>query len=171
MLDQKQGLRTLVVGIGSLIRGDDGVGIHVIRRLAQPGLPEHVHTLEAGTAGISLLDFVEGYDRLIIIDAIVTGAPAGTIYELRGSDIARTIHLSAGHEADLPTALALGEKLSRTMPKEVIVLAIEAGSLDAFSENLSAEVEAAIPEVLGRTQAILVTVTNNDGPTPTEFRR
>jgi hydrogenase maturation protease len=155
MLDQKQGVRTLVVGIGSLIRGDDGVGIHVVRRLAEAGLPKHVHTLEAGTGGISLLDFVEGYHRLIIIDAIVTGAPAGTVHELRGSDIARAVHLAAGHEADLPTALALGEKLSRTMPKEVIVLAIEAGSLDAFSENLSAEVEAAIPKVLGRTQAML----------------
>jgi hydrogenase maturation protease len=155
MLDQRQGLRTLVVGIGSLIRGDDGVGIHVVRRLAEAGLPEHVHTLEAGTAGISLLDFVKGYDRLIIIDAIVTGAPAGTVHELRGSDIARTVHLAAGHEADLPTALALGEKLSRTIPEEVIVLAVEAGSLDAFSENLSTDVEAAIPKVLGRTQAIL----------------
>jgi len=143
-------VKTLIVGIGSTIRGDDGIGVHAVRRLKSCRLPDHVHTLEVGTGGLALLDFVEGYDRLIIIDAIVTGALAGTVHELRGEEVARTVHLAAGHEADLPTTLALGGELNRSMPDDVVVVAVEAGNLTTFSECLTPEVEAAIPKVLSK---------------------
>jgi hydrogenase maturation protease len=142
-------MKTLVVGIGSTIRGDDGVGVRAAREF-KAGSPDRVDVIELGTAGLSLLDFVEGFDRLVVIDAIVTGAPPGKVYQLTGEEVGKTVHLGIGHEADLPTVLSLGQKLSRHMPADVVVVAIEAGDISTFSEELTPEVASAMPEVQAR---------------------
>jgi len=150
-------LRTLIVGIGSTIRGDDGVGVHAVRRLQEHRLPEEVTVLELGTAGLTLLDLVAGYDRLIVFDAMVSGAPPGTVRVLTGDEVARAAHLGVGHEADLPTTLALGRKLAGPqMPSDVTVVAIEARDLNSFSEHLSTKVAAAIPEALAKVDKLLL---------------
>jgi hydrogenase maturation protease len=159
-------MKTLVAGIGSTIRGDDGVGVRAARQL-KARLPNgRFDVIELGTAGLTLLDSVEGYDRLILLDAIVTGAPPGTVHELTGKQIAASAHLGTGHEADLPTTLALGRKLSKYMPADVIVLAVEAGDLNGFSEDLTPEVGAAIPEVLARVMELVevAEITSNQSP-------
>ena len=58
-------MKTLIVGIGSTILSDDGVGVRVVERLRSSELPSGVDTVELGTAGLSLLDLVDGYDRLV----------------------------------------------------------------------------------------------------------
>jgi hydrogenase maturation protease len=148
-------MKTLVVGIGSTIRGDDGVGVRAALQLKARCSNGRFDVIELGTAGLTLLDSVEGYDRLILLDAIVTGAPPGTVHELTGKQVTASAHLGAGHEADLATTLALGRKLSKHMPKDVIVLAVEVRDLHSFSEQLAPEVEAAIPEVLARVEKLL----------------
>ncbi len=152
-------MRTLVVGLGSVILADDGVGMHAARCVAEAvqadGL-SGVDVLELGTAGLSLLASLEGYDRLILLDAIVTGAAPGTIHELSEADVAKTAHLGAGHEADLPTALAFGRRaLGAGMPEDVVVIAVEAEDLTTFSEAPTPAVAAAIPEVVARVRGLL----------------
>lgn len=149
-------MKTLIVGIGSTILGDDGVGVVAAQRLKERIRREDVDIIEIGTAGLSLLDLVEGYDRLIILDAMVSGAQPGTVHLLRGEDMARTAHLHAGHEADLPTTLSLGAQLmDGRMPEQVVVVAVEAKEMTRFSESLSPEVESALPEVLARVERLL----------------
>lgn len=149
-------MKSLVAGIGSTIRGDDGVGVHAARQLRTRSLPDNVRVIELGTAGLALLDVVEGYDGLIVLDAIVTGAPRGTVHVLAGEEMARAVHLGAGHEADLPTTLSLGRKLMGSyMPQDVSVVAVEVGDLTTFSERLTPEVEAAIPDVIARVERLL----------------
>lgn len=148
-------MKTLVVGIGSTIRRDDGIGIRAARQYKERCSSRLVDVIELGTAGLSLLDFVEGYDRLIILDAIITGSPPGTLHELRGDDVAKSVHLSVGHESDLPTSLQLGELLTRRMPRHVVVFAVEADDIQTFSEELSPEVQKAIPEVLARVEKVV----------------
>ena len=145
-------MKTLVVGIGSTILGDDGVGVHAARAvrdrvMAAPDID--VDVVELGTAGLALLDLIEGYDQLIVLDAIVTGAAPGTVHRLEGQDVVRAAHLGAGHDADLPATLAMGEKLlPGQMPKKVTVIGIEALNLTDFSEALSEAVEAGIEAVV-----------------------
>lgn len=148
-------MNTLVIGVGSTIRGDDGVGVRVARALTGRCHGPQVDVIEVGTAGLSLLDFIEGYDRLVVIDAAVTGAAPGTVHALKGEDVAKTVHLGPGHEADLPTTLALGRRLSRHMPEEIVVFAVEAADIETFSEQLSPAVGAAIPEVVARVDDLL----------------
>ncbi len=147
-------MKTLVVGIGSTIRRDDGVGVRAARRFKARS-SNSVDVIELGTAGLSLLDFVEGFDRLVVIDAIVTGAPPGTVYQLTGEEVTKTVHLGIGHEADLPTALSLGRKLSRRMPADVVVVAVEAADITTFSEELTPEVASAMPEVQARLERLM----------------
>lgn len=141
--------------MGSDIRADDGVGLHVVRELKQRLSSAHVDIIEMGTAGLSILDHVRGYDRLVFVDAIVSGADPGAVHELRGTDVARTSHLGPGHDADLPTVLTLGERLvGEQMPREVIVVAVEAADVATVSTELSPEVGAAVTDAATRIEAI-----------------
>ena len=143
-------MKTLVVGIGSPILADDGVGVQAARKLKDLGPGGDVDILEIGAGGLALLDYLDGYYRLIILDAIVTGAAPGTIFELKGEDIAATVHFGGTHEADLPAILTLARKLAMRIPEVVTVIAVEAADIATFSEHLTPAVEAAIPEALAR---------------------
>ena len=142
-------MKTLIAGVGSPILGDDGAGVRIAELLEARPLPPGTDVRVIGTGGLALLDFAAGYDRLVVLDAIVTGAAPGTVHVLRGDDVARALHLGAvGHDADLPTALALGRRLSAAaLPDEVVVVAVEVAvdGTDRFSEALSPAVEAALP--------------------------
>lgn len=142
-------MTTLVVGIGNTILGDDGVGVHAVRRLRERPLPDGVVVEEVGIAGLGLLDLAAGHDRLIVIDAICTGAAPGTVHLLKGDEVPTAAHLGAGHEADLPQSIEIGRRLlQERMPQEIVVVAIEALDIQTFSESLTPEVEAAIPEAV-----------------------
>jgi len=105
--------------------------------------------VELGTAGLGLLDIVEGYDRLILVDAIQSGAPPGTVHELRGDELANSANLGPGHDADLPAVLAFGDKLARgRMPRDVVVIAVEGVDVSTVSDRLTPDVEAAVPVVV-----------------------
>ena len=142
-------MKTLIAGIGSTILSDDGVGVHVVHRLLERPLPPGVDVVDIGTGGLALLDLVSGYDKLVLVDAAVTGAAPGTVHRFAGTDVASTVHLGVGHDADLPTTLALGKDLmGMSMPDDVIVIAVEAADITTFSVQLTPAVEAAIPTVL-----------------------
>jgi len=138
-------VKILVLGIGNPILSDDGVGIHVARKLKQEALPG-VDVEELAASGLELLDMVRGYDRLAIVDAIQTeGGRPGDIYELREEDFERTIHGSSPHGINVATALALGRKLvPEEMPEEVLFFAIEAEDLENVSERLTPDVERSV---------------------------
>lgn len=144
-----------MVGVGSDIRADDGVGLHVVRELKGRLTVENVDVIEVGTAGLSILDYVRGYNRLVFVDAIISGCEPGKVHELRGEDIAKTSHLGPGHDADLPTVLALGKKLAgERMPDEVIVVAVEASDIVTVSTNLTPGVRAAVADAAALVETI-----------------
>ncbi len=148
--------RPLVIGIGSPILGDDGIGVHAARAVKEDARTRHVDVIELGTAGIALLDFIAGHDCLIIIDAVYSGAEPGTLHDLNADEIACCAHLDSGHDADLPAVLALGNELKGAdMPESVLVLGVEAEELTRFSEELTPRVAAAIPRVVTRIATFL----------------
>jgi len=103
---------------------------------------------ETALSGLSLLDEVAGFERLIIIDAIQTrGGEPGAVYKLSPSDF-KTGRMAVIHDLGLFSALELGQKLEMDMPGEVVIFAIEAKDMVTFSEKLSPEVEESIPKVV-----------------------
>jgi hydrogenase maturation protease len=71
--------KTLVLGLGNVIMGDEGVGVHVVRALEKHPLPAGVECLDGGTGGFILLEPLQQADRIILIDAAADGNPPGTV--------------------------------------------------------------------------------------------
>jgi hydrogenase maturation protease len=142
-------MKTLVLGFGNPILSDDGVGIKVAHEVVNQLNNHQVTVAETSAAGLSLLDSIVGYDKVIIIDAIQTEkGRAGQIYRMGTEDFSLTKHLSSPHQINLATALELGKMLSLTMPQEITVYAVEAEDITTFGEKCTPEVEQAIPEVV-----------------------
>jgi hydrogenase maturation protease len=71
--------KTLILGIGNVLMGDEGVGVYVVRALGKESLPENVECLDGGTGGFTLLEPLENADRIILVDAANDGNPVGTV--------------------------------------------------------------------------------------------
>lgn len=72
-------LKTLVLGLGNVLMGDEGIGVYVVRALETHTLPAGVECLDGGTGGFTLLEPLENADRIILIDAASEGNPIGAI--------------------------------------------------------------------------------------------
>jgi len=142
-------MKTLVLGLGNPILSDDGVGIKVAHEVANQFNSPQVTVAETSAAGLSLLDSIVGYDKVIIIDAVQTReGHAGQIYRMGLQDFSSAKHFSSPHQINLVTALELGKMLDLAMPQKITIFAVEAKDITNFSEKCTPEVERAIPEVV-----------------------
>jgi hydrogenase maturation protease len=142
-------MKTLVLGLGNPILSDDGVGIRVAHEVANQVNSPQVTVTETSGAGLSLLDSIAGYDKVIIIDAIQTKeGQVGQTYRLGLEDFSLTKYFSSPHQINLATALELGKMLGLAMPQKITIFAVEAKDVTSFSEKCTLEVEQVIPEVV-----------------------
>jgi hydrogenase maturation protease len=142
-------MKTLVLGLGNPVLSDDGVGIKVAHEVANQLNSPRVTVAETSGAGLSLLDSIVGYDKVIIIDAIQTKkGQAGQIYRMGAEDFSPTKHFFSPHQINLVTALELGKMLNLAMPQEITIFTVEAKDITSFSEKCTPEVEQAIPKVV-----------------------
>ncbi len=72
----------MILGIGNTLRCDDGLGVFIVRQMEESGspLPEGVDLLDGGTAGFDLLGLIDGYDKIVIVDALRTDDKPGSVY-------------------------------------------------------------------------------------------
>ena len=139
-------MRNAVIGIGNLLRADDGVGIHVVRILREemPG----ADAVDLSTANIDLLDHIRSRDRVVIVDAITTGTEPGTIHRLEPGELVES-DFAQSHGLNLPGILKLGEQLyPDEMPKKIVILAVEAQDVESFSSDLTEKVRTAVPKLI-----------------------
>jgi hydrogenase maturation protease len=139
---------TLVIGLGNPLRGDDGIGMRIADLLSHCTLPDGVEVVRGGTGGLELVNWMEGWHRVIIVDAAEVGQVPGGFVRFtldEGSLLGDDRHLSI-HAAGLREALLLAEVLG-VLPKEVIVYGVQPARLD-WDDTLSPEVEAAVPKIL-----------------------
>jgi len=139
-------MKTLVLGLGNPILSDDGVGLRIAAELKSRLSQQEATIMETNMAGLGLLDLLAGYDKAIIIDAIQTvDGKAGQIYRLGPEVFNTTRHAISPHDVDFATALELGNMLGLTLPKQIVIFAIEVVDVDTFSEECTPEVRQAIP--------------------------
>jgi hydrogenase maturation protease len=148
-------MKTLIIGLGNPILGDDGVGWVVARevetRLGAATPAVEVDCLALG--GLSLMERLVGYRRVILIDSLNTGRrPQGSVvtFTLEHLPDLTFGHSAAAHDASLKTSLDLGRKLEAVLPadRDVHVVAIEAQHVYDFMEELSPAIAAAVPEAV-----------------------
>lgn len=133
--------------MGNTILRDDGVGIYVVREVAERFQREDVAFDEASVGGLRILDVIGGYERVIMVDAIRTpGGESGKIRILSPQDLKLTLHAGSSHDLSLPGALALGRGMGMTLPtdEEFVIVAIEVEDVLTFSETCTPAVEKAI---------------------------
>ncbi len=139
-------MKTLILGMGSPILSDDGVGIWVAKALEGRLNQQEITVMETSMAGLNLLDLLVNFDRAIIIDAIQTvGGKVGQIYRLEPEALVATRHAASPHDVNFATALELGNRLGLALPQQIIIFAIEVEDVTTFSEECTPEVERAIP--------------------------
>ena len=139
-------MKTLVLGLGNPVLGDDGVGLRVVEQLRTLFEDTNLAFKESCASGLDLLEEITGYDRLIIIDAIQTEAgQVGQVYRLTIDDFTSS-HLSGSpHSVDLATAVELGKKLGERVPHQIDIFAVEVSEVNEFNESCTPAVEQAIP--------------------------
>jgi hydrogenase maturation protease len=144
-------MRTLVLGLGNPILTDDGVGIQVVRAARTCCQRGEVAFAEASVGGLRLLDVLEGYERVIIVDAIKTsGGKPGDIFWLSPDDLCASLHSGSSHDLSLAGALSLGRGLGMILPGDdhIQILAIQVEDILTFGEECTAAVTAAIPRAV-----------------------
>jgi hydrogenase maturation protease len=120
---------------------------------------------QLAVGGLSLMERIVGHERVVLVDAMVTGAhPPGTVCSFSIEDIPgrEATHLDSAHDASLATALAAGVALGAAMPAHITIIAVEALRVSDFCEVLTPAVEAAIPVAL---DAVLAAIARS-GPQP-----
>ncbi|MBN2564949.1 MAG: hydrogenase maturation protease [Candidatus Eisenbacteria bacterium] len=141
-------MRTLILGVGSSILTDDAVGLVVAARLRDKlGDREDVCFAFNEEAGFSLLEESLGYDRLVVIDSILTGREPGTVTRLSLDDLGRTIHSNSPHGLNLATVIHLGRSQNMDVPGEVMIFAVEAVDVLTFGEQLTPELARRVDDI------------------------
>lgn len=143
---------TVVLGVGSPLMGDDGLGVSVVDELraARPDDPG-VAVLDGGTWGMQILPFIEEAERLLIIDAVKVGAEPGSLIRLEGDEVPRHLRQKLSpHQIELGEVLAVAQ-LRGLLPAELVALGIEPARIE-LHEGLSDPVRRRVPELLAAVE-------------------
>jgi hydrogenase maturation protease len=136
--------KTLVLGLGNVLMGDEGIGVYAVRALEQHPLPANVECLDGGTGGFTLLEPLETADRIVIIDAANDGNPIGTVsrtmpqfsrdypptltaHDVGMKDLLDMFYIQGGHHEIILYAITID-------PKQPIRMSLSAGGEQAVAK-------------------------------------
>ncbi len=143
----------LVLGIGNVLMGDEGVGVHAARRLERTSLSERADILDGGTGGFTLLGILSERDRVILIDAAMDGRPEGTVTLLRprfASDFPRSL---SAHDIGLRDLIEGASLLGPLPPIDLVTVSIS--DIQPMNIELSPAVYAALDRVEAEVRNLL----------------
>ncbi len=156
-------MKTLVLGLGNELYGDEAVGIHVIRKLREDfdkqeeaaEWLENVELEECSLSGLALLEVIVDYDTLVIIDSIKKEKPlTGKIHLFEKKEL-RHIPGSSPHSVSLPQSIELGKKLGLNIPLKIKIIAVEAKNQYNLGEGLTEEMTKAMPVIVEEVKKVL----------------
>lgn len=159
-------MKTLIIGLGNPILGDDGVGWRVAEQVSaclaklDPGeqseiqakdllvSPSQVEVTCLSVGGLRLMEHMLGFERVILIDALNTGGTPGAVYCFPLAELPNRAlgHLSSSHDTTLQNALSVGRTLGVSLPDQIAIVGIEAEFVYDFNEALSPLIARAVPQ-------------------------
>ena len=148
--------KILIHGIGNEIVTDDGIGPKLVKRLQGNLSKKDIDFETAFLGGLEVLEFIQGYQTVIFIDAMRTlnGIP-GTVYKLTPENFNKTIHLSSVHDVSFLTAVELGKQLGLEMPEFIHIIAVEIVEDRVFDNNFSPQIQAKYEEIYKEVKEIV----------------
>lgn len=153
----------LVACMGNVLRGDDGFGVVVARELEERSFPPNVDVREVGISGVSMAqDMLDGYDALVLVDAMERGEDPGTLYveraEVPDLDEYETREIAGFaadmHQTDPTKVLVLGEALG-VLPDPAVLVGCEPLETDDLVDSLSDPVQATVDTAVDRIEFIV----------------
>ena len=143
----------LILGIGNLLMGDEGVGVHVVRALEGEALPPGVEVLDGGTGGFHLLELFDEHRHMILIDATLDDSEPGTVRVLHpkfATDFPRSL---SAHDIGLRDLVESAALLGPLPTIDLITVSI--AKIQPMCIEMTAEVRGAMPLVLQTVRALL----------------
>jgi hydrogenase maturation protease len=162
-------MKILVAGMGNVLRGDDAFGIRVVQALEGGGAAGNVRVYEAGIAGIPLVqELMDGFDVLIVVDAVDREAEPGTIFIFEPAEPAPPeieagrVHQSMvdAHYADPSKVLLLARAL-KVCPPQVFIVGCQPAFVEEAFEGMDPAVERAVPLAVKRILSLIETLQTN----------
>ena len=145
--------KILILGIGNYLMGDEGIGVHVARKVESDNLPENVSVLDGGTGGFHLLSYFQEYPGVIMVDATMDGSPAGTIKIIKPKFASDFPSALSAHDIGLKDMVESMHLLGN-MP-EIFLITVSVAEIKPMTMELSAEVEKVVPDVIARIRELI----------------
>jgi hydrogenase maturation protease len=149
-------MKILVVGVGSVLRGDDAVGVRVIDELEKQDLPKEINIHRGDISGLDLLKIIPGHERAIIIDAADMKEAPGTIRIFSFNEIreAGFSNMLSTHGMTLLETLTLAEKLDLNKTCEMTIIGIQPEDV-SFNLDMSPLIKGKIQEIVETVKTLL----------------
>lgn len=164
MMARGRRVRILIAGVGNVLRGDDGFGVEVAQTLLRGNsLRGEITISESGIAGIPLVqELMDGYDALVIVDAVERGGAPGTVYVIEpevpdeSAIDAGALHssLADAHYAEPSIVLTLARALG-VLPPHVFIVGCQPEGYDELGAELSAPVRGAVRVAISRIESLV----------------
>ena len=146
--------KLLILGIGNYILGDEGLGVHAVRELQKGQFPEGVDIVDGGVGGLTLMEMMQSYEKVLVIDAALDDNPEGTIR-----------HIIPKYSADYPPLITMHEiglkdvidamKLTGYCPHiEMVVISVK--KFYEVTLDLSPEIIEAMPKLIDKVKSLIV---------------
>ena len=144
----KKEQKILIAGIGNLLFSDEGIGVHVIRELRQKTLPPNVELIDLGTSTFDLVGLMEEKDKVVLVDAIASVEPAGTVFKLTPEDLnsGKRKLLTSLHQLGVMETLEFVSRLG-CVP-EVVIIGITPKDYRSLGMELTPELKKALPGII-----------------------
>ncbi len=145
--------RILILGIGNVLMGDEGVGVHSIKELEKESFPENVSLLDGGTGGFHLLEYLQSYPKIIMIDATMDSKPAGTISVIKpkfASDFPKSL---SAHDIGLRDLIESTAVLG-DLP-EMYLITVTIDNIQSMQIELSEKIKDSLTAVVEKVKEML----------------
>jgi|YelNatPaOPRAMG01_1025707.scaffolds.fasta_scaffold06508_3 hydrogenase maturation protease len=145
-------MKIAVIGIGNVLCGDEGIGIHIVNKLKYESLPSNVEVYDCDTDIFAVLEAMDGARKAIIIDAMHLGYEPGTIRKFSYEELlgisSKLMNIVSFHQFDLASILRIAQLTGvYKLPDEIVVFGVEVKSCD-YSTDISNGVRQVIPKVI-----------------------
>lgn len=137
----------VILGIGNILLGDEGIGVHVVSILRSKDLPSNVEVIDGGTATLNLLPMIIGVSKLIVVDAVKGKGEPGSIYRFTPDDIKTGTKIATSlHQIGFLNVLEMAAKIGE-VPKSTVIIGIEPQNTDWGLEP-STKIKEKIPQII-----------------------
>lgn len=149
-------MKTLVIGLGSTIAGDDGIGIYIARRLKSKIKDKNINIIETYYSGLKLIDLIYGYDKVVIIDALKNGnTKLGEVelFDIENEEFKKTSTML--HNQNFVSNFRSLRQIQPEMPKDFKIIGVNVDNINCFNENLSSRLKKKLPEIERQVREII----------------